>query len=146
MNYVDRTSLKICTARMKPKDGARILSETDIEYFVESLHAIHEHHFTPEAWDALRSGVYLGGQTESQVIRRGPGSLGLVSERLSPEQWAAAWNCVLERQSQQEARANLEKIERERRDAHIDEFVARGLGGVPQSGEFRGQEDVKKSI
>ena len=104
------------------------MSDSRISQFVEELRGIRNHYSNPEGWDDLRNGSYMGGQTESQIIKRGAGGLGLVSDRLSDEEWDEALHEIAAIHKQKELRDNLDSIEHERRDAHIDRLFAEGFG------------------
>jgi hypothetical protein len=113
---------------MPNDDPINKISDSRISQFVRELRGIHSHSFRPGAWDDLRNGSYLGGPTESQTNKRGSGGLGLVSERLSDEEWDEAWQHIAAIRKQNRISENLEGIKDDRLDAHIDGLFEDGFG------------------
>lgn len=127
---------------MSDKHTRLTISPADIEGFVSELQGIRDHHIFPEGWDALRRGRYMGGQTKSQMVKRGPGGMGLYCPQISDADWSAAWNAIQARHQKEEIDHNLDHIEQERRDIHIDKLLEEGFRAASEYQQDRLRREI----
>ena len=129
---------------MSDKHPRLTISPGGIESFVSELQGIRDQHIFPEGWDDLRRGRYMGGQTKSQTVKRGPGGIGRYCQRVSDSDWNAAWNAIQARHQKEEIDQKRHHIEQERRDIHIDRLLEEGFSAASEYQQDRLRREINR--
>jgi hypothetical protein len=110
---------------MDTESSRNSATEFDIDGLARNLREITLHDLSEETWASLQRGEYLGVRTENQEIKRGPGGIGLLCDRLSPQDWAELRGEAERSRLHRTFNRQFQELEEEMRDGYLHVVLPR---------------------